>query len=67
MRGNYPHELVEKPGTCGGCAHFRRVSNGDYPSAAGKCAVKPERWPYSQRNKACKKHYKDRRNEKTEE
>lgn len=61
MRGNYAHELKQEPGTCGGCVHFRRSSNGDHPSALGKCAVKPKRWAYSQCLKACKKHYKDRR------
>lgn len=61
MKGHFPHELTQGPGTCGGCAHFRRVFNGNYLSAAGKCAVKPWRWSFSQRTKACKKHYKDRR------
>lgn len=61
MRGNYAHELKQEPGTCGGCARFKRVQNGDYLSAFGTCAVKPWRWASSQRTKACKKHYKDRR------
>ena len=61
MRGNYPHEIRADRGTCGGCEHFVRGKNGDYPSAAGTCAVKPGRWTYSQRTPACKKHYKERR------
>ena len=61
MKGNYARDLKQEPGTCGGCAHFRRATNGRYPSAQGKCAVKPERWFYSQQTKACKKHYRDRR------
>lgn len=59
MNGHYPHEIRQDPGTCGGCAHFVRGMNGKYPSAAGRCAAKPERWSYSQRTPACKKHYKE--------
>ena len=60
MKGNYAHEIKSEPGTCGGCAHFRRAKNGDYISAQGNCDVRPKRWIYSQCTKACKKRYETR-------
>lgn len=47
-------KIHEKPGTCGGCAHFGRFHNGVAPMASGKCRIWPNRWIVWQSTKACK-------------
>lgn len=50
--------LTYKPGTCGGCAHFNRLTRPDgSPAARGKCAAKPYVWAVTQTQRACKAHY----------
>lgn len=64
MKGPRHPKIVESPGTCGACTHFKRGHNGEALMATGSCAIKPDRWSYSQRVKACKLYQEK---EKTDE
>lgn len=49
--------LTYKPGTCGGCAHFKRWKRPDgSPAGRGKCAAKPDVWAVYQTQRACTRY-----------